>query len=269
MLLNKWKLIIIFIQTINQSICVDLNNITEKDVDKLQMEYRDMNYVIFVKHPYYIKSHDEENFCPVPYSHVVDYAEISYEGIELIDRSLMIVVYNCVAEKKYKLAYMIFLNAIESMAFTYMYRFCEFAIEMNKRCAEISFYLKVFSDKLTELIPIINREWISPEPYECILDVYENHKSEKYKFNEENENYRNDLLGCMNLMKDKVNFLREAKNETINEMTISKLDRYHNMNYQTKLHVLYVRQNTVVIFGIFTFFHRGPWLVLRFVCWQY
>ncbi|XP_050521278.1 uncharacterized protein LOC126894365 isoform X2 [Daktulosphaira vitifoliae] len=231
MLLNKWKLILFFIQTINQSICVDLNNITFEDVDTLQKEYPYMNEVILKQHPYYIKSHDEGNFCPVPYSHLVDYPEISYGGIKIIDRSLQDVVSNCVAEKKYKLAYTIFLNAIESMAFTYMYRFCEFAIEMNKKRNDISFYLKEIGGILAELIPIINREWISPEPYECILDVYENHKSEENKFIKVNTNYRNALLSCMKLMKDKVHFLRDPKKVTMNEMAINQLKDYHHMSY--------------------------------------
>ncbi|XP_050521275.1 uncharacterized protein LOC126894363 isoform X4 [Daktulosphaira vitifoliae] len=234
MLLNKWKLIIIFIQTINQSICVDLNNITEKDLDKLQMEYRDMNHVILVEHPYYIKSHDGENFCPVPYSHPVDYTEVPYEGIEIINITLEAVVKRCTYKKKYKLAYTIFLNAIESMAFTYMYRFCEFARAMNKRGAEISFYLKLFSDKLTELIPIINREWISPEPYECILDVYKKYekKNNKYKFKKENGIYRRDLFNCMELIKNKLNFLKEPHEVSMKYMSIRKLKNYHNLNNQ-------------------------------------
>ncbi|XP_050521272.1 uncharacterized protein LOC126894363 isoform X1 [Daktulosphaira vitifoliae] len=233
MLLTKWILIIRFIQTINQSICVDLNNITVEDIDTLESEYEDMKCVKLIEHPYYIKSRNEENFCPVPWSHAVDCEEVPYEGIEIVNKSLTDVVQRCRSKKKFKLAYTIYLNAIESIVFTFMYRFCEFAIEMNKRCAEISFYLKLFSEKLTELIPIINREWISPKPHECILDVYKKYekKNNKYKFKRENENYRNDLLGCMNLMKDKVHFLREPKNETINEMTISNLVCYNNMNY--------------------------------------
>ncbi|XP_050521305.1 uncharacterized protein LOC126894378 [Daktulosphaira vitifoliae] len=190
-----------------------------------------MNYVILVEHPYYIKSHDGDNFCPVPYDHVVQYNEISYEGIEIINKTLEAVVCNCVAKEKYKLAYTIFLNAIESMAFTYMYLFCEFAIEMNKKHAEISFNLKIFSEKLAQLIPIINKEWISPEPYECILDVYKNHKSEEYNFNELNRNYRNALLNCMKLMEDKVHFLKEPEKVLMKEMNKNELKDYHNMSY--------------------------------------
>ncbi|XP_050548039.1 uncharacterized protein LOC126909644 [Daktulosphaira vitifoliae] len=190
-----------------------------------------MKSVKLLKHPYYIKSRNEENFCPVPWSHAVHCEEVPYEGIEIVNKKLTDVVQRCRRKRKFKLGYTIYLNAIESIAFTYMYRFCEFAIEMNQRCVEISFYLKVFSDTLHKIIPIINREWISPKPHECILDVYENHKSEENKFNEENENYRNDLLRCMNLMKDKVHFLREPKDETINTMTISQLEHYNNMSY--------------------------------------
>ncbi|XP_050520349.1 uncharacterized protein LOC126893866 [Daktulosphaira vitifoliae] len=230
MFLNKLKLVFFFIQTINQSICVDLNNITREDIQTLEMEYKDMKFVKLMDHPYYIKSRNEDNFCPVPYSHLVDYHDISFEGINIINRSLQDVVYICVIEKKYKLAYTIFLNAIESMAITYMYRFCEFAIEMNKKHSEISFYLKVLSDTLAELIPIINREWISPDPYECILDVYNSHKSEEYKFNEVNTNYRNALLSCMELMKDKVHFLKEPKKVTMNELTVNQLKQYQDMS---------------------------------------
>ncbi|XP_050521279.1 uncharacterized protein LOC126894366 [Daktulosphaira vitifoliae] len=234
MLLNIFKFIILLIQTINQSICVDLNNITYEDINTLEREYPNFHHVYLEQHPHYIKSHDGENFCPVPYSHAVEENEIPYEGIEIINRKLKYVVMNCVDKENYKLAYTIFLNAIESMIFTFMYRFCECAIEMNKRGAEISFNLKVFSNKLTVLIPIINREWISPEPYECILDVYKKYekKNNKYKFKKENENedYRNDLLGCMNLMKDKVHFLREPDNLSTNEMNVNELEEYLNKN---------------------------------------
>ncbi|XP_050521274.1 uncharacterized protein LOC126894363 isoform X3 [Daktulosphaira vitifoliae] len=234
MLLTKWILIIRFIQTINQSICVDLNNITVEDIDTLESEYEDMKCVKLIEHPYYIKSRNEENFCPVPWSHAVDCEEVPYEGIEIVNKSLTDVVQRCRSKKKFKLAYTIYLNAIESIVFTFMYRFCEFAIEMNKRCAEISFYLKLFSDKLTELIPIINREWISPEPYECILDVYKKYekKNNKYKFKKENGIYRRDLFNCMELIKNKLNFLKEPHEVSMKYMSIRKLKNYHNLNNQ-------------------------------------
>ncbi|XP_050547141.1 uncharacterized protein LOC126908865 isoform X2 [Daktulosphaira vitifoliae] len=140
MLLNKCKLILFFIQIINQSICVDLNNITREDIDTLEKEYKDMKFVKLMEHPYYIKSRNEDNFCPVPYSHLVDYHDISYE------------------------------------------------------------------------------------------DVYKSHKSEEYKFNEVNTNYRNALLICMELMKDKVHFLKEPKKVTMNELTVNRLKQYQDMS---------------------------------------
>ncbi|XP_050547855.1 uncharacterized protein LOC126909474 isoform X2 [Daktulosphaira vitifoliae] len=243
MFLNKLKLVFFFIQTINQSICVDLNNITHEDIETLKMEYPNIHYVILQQHPYYIQSKNEVLFCPLPYSHVVDDEDIPYEeGLEIINKTLTLVVSRCVNKKNYKLAYTIFLNAIESMVFTFMYRFCEFAIEMNKQCAEISFYLENFSEKLAELIPKINREWISPEPHECILDVYKNHKSKEFKFNKININYKNALLNCMKLMENKVHFLKEPNNISMNNMDV-------------KANVLDVT-NTVAVIREYTFFHH-------------
>ncbi|XP_050547826.1 uncharacterized protein LOC126909447 [Daktulosphaira vitifoliae] len=247
MFLNKLKLVFFFIQTINQSICVDLNNITREDIQTLEMEYPNIHQVILQQHPYYIQSRNEVLFCPLPYSHVVDDEDIPYEeGLEIINKTLTLVVSRCVNKKNYKLAYTIFLNAIESMVFTFMYRFCEFAIEMNEQLAEISFYLKNFSGKLAELIPIINREWISPEPHECILDVYKNHKSKEFKFNKFNINYKNALLNCMKLMEDKVHFLKEPNNISMNNMAVSDLERYCNMSYNFIEYRLFLAHNSTL-----------------------
>ncbi|XP_050521283.1 uncharacterized protein LOC126894369 [Daktulosphaira vitifoliae] len=232
MLLNIVKLIILFIQTINQSICVDLNNITHADIQTLKREYPNIFNAKLQQHSYYIISKNEVLYCPVPYSHEVDNEEVPYEGIEIINRKLEEVVDNCVYEEKYALAYIIILNAIERMGLTYMYRFCEFAIEMNKKGTNIFDYLEGFSEHLAKLIRIFNREMISLKPYECILDVYIKHKPnhKNCKFNKVDKKYREDLLSCMELMKDKVHFLAEPRVESMNTMSIDKLVEYNNNN---------------------------------------
>ncbi|XP_050521286.1 uncharacterized protein LOC126894370 isoform X2 [Daktulosphaira vitifoliae] len=226
MILNIVKLTLFFIKIINQTFCdVDLTNIKHADVQILQREFPKIMNVSLKEHPYYMKSNNGVMVCPVPYSHVVDYAEVPYEGIEIIDRRLEDVVYNCVAEKKYSLAYIIILNAIESIGVTYIYQFCEFAIEMNKLGADISFYLDQFSENLSELVIIFNKEWISLEPYECILNVYKKHehKYKNYEFNNVDDEYMSDLLSCKNLMTDKVYFLTEPAEILMNNMTIDNL----------------------------------------------
>ncbi|XP_050521293.1 uncharacterized protein LOC126894372 isoform X3 [Daktulosphaira vitifoliae] len=238
MFLNKLKLLIFFIQTINHSICeVDLNNITFQHLETLRMEYRNIMQDILQNHPYYIKRKNGVKYCPVPYSHAVDNEEVPYEGIEIINRELKYVVKNCVYEKKYALAYIIILNAIESIGLTYMYRFCEFAIEMNKKGASISDHLKEFSNNLHyKIIPIFNREWISPIPYDCILNVYKKHERnhENYKFTNVDEVYMSDLLDCKNLMKEKVNFISEFKNNITMDDLVMTQD-YNNINIKRLL----------------------------------
>ncbi|XP_050521303.1 uncharacterized protein LOC126894376 [Daktulosphaira vitifoliae] len=227
MLLNKVKLIMCFIQIIHQSICVDLNNITHEDVKTLEMEYPNIMRVILKYHPYYIKQINGIKYCPLPWSHTLNNEEVAYEGIEIINKTLIEVVNNCVAYKKYILGYAIILNAIESMGFTYMYRFCEFAIEINKKGAPITDYLEDFGRILAKLVPILNREIISTESYECILNVYKIHEN---KYNNVDEDYRNDLLTCMNLINDKVHFLTEPYKESMNNMSINQLKATHIYN---------------------------------------
>ncbi|XP_050521295.1 uncharacterized protein LOC126894374 [Daktulosphaira vitifoliae] len=232
MLLNKLKLIFFFIQTINQSICdVDLSNITCKDLKELKKDYKHIMGLKLKDHSYYRSLKMDKMVCPVPWSRLVSHKEVPYENIDIIDRSLSDMVDQCLNYEHCALGYAIILNVVESMGITYIYRFCEFAREMNKKGATISNQLKQFSGNLTKLISIFNRDWISSDSYECILDVYKNHKSEEYNFNEENENYRNDLLGCMHLMKDKVHFVNEPRVESMNNMSINKLritQRYDN-----------------------------------------
>ncbi|XP_050521281.1 uncharacterized protein LOC126894368 isoform X2 [Daktulosphaira vitifoliae] len=232
MLLNIVKLIIIFIQTINQSICVDLNHITHADIQTLEREFPNIMKITLQNHPYYIKSNNGVMVCPIPYSQAVDNEEVPYKGILIENEILENVVNECVNNHFYTLAYIIILNAIESMGFTYMYRFCEFAIEMNKKRANIFDELEDFSEHLEELILIFNRELFSPEPYECILEVYKKHKHnhKKYKFKKVDRKYRKDLLSCMKLMKDKVHFLAEPRVESINTMSINELEEYSDNN---------------------------------------
>ncbi|XP_050521294.1 uncharacterized protein LOC126894372 isoform X4 [Daktulosphaira vitifoliae] len=234
MILNKLKLIIFFIQTINHSICeVDLNNITEQNVQTLQRDYQNIMQRTIQNQPYYIKQNNGVMYYPVPYSHAVNYTEVPYEGIGIINRKLNEVVNNCVYEKKYALAYIIILNAIESIGLTYMYRFCEFAIEMNKKGASISYHLKQFSKNLRyKIVPIFNREWISPIPYDCMLNVYKKHECnhENYKFTNVDEVYMSDLLDCKNLMKDKINLIREPRVKSINNIIIDELTKTQEDN---------------------------------------
>ncbi|XP_050527155.1 uncharacterized protein LOC126897457 isoform X18 [Daktulosphaira vitifoliae] len=107
-----------------------------------------------------------------------------------------------------------------------MYQFCEFAIEMNKLGANISLYLDRFSENLHSIIvPIFNKEWISPEPYECILNVYKEHehKYKNYEFNKVDKEYMSDLLSCKNLMKNKLHFLTEPPEKSMNNMSEENL----------------------------------------------
>ncbi|XP_050527080.1 uncharacterized protein LOC126897457 isoform X9 [Daktulosphaira vitifoliae] len=234
MLLNKVKLILFFIHTINQSNCVDLNDITCEDIQDLKMQYPDIMHVTLKDHPNYIFSYNGLKYCPVHFSHLVDYEVVPCEGIEIIDRRLKYVINNCIDYERYTLGYAIIVNAIESLCFTYMYQFCEFAIEMNKLGANISLYLDKFSENLHSIIvPIFNKEWISPEPYECILNVYKEHeyKYKNYEFNNVDEKYMSDLLSCKNLMKNKVHFLTEPPEKSMNNMSeenLISIQRYNN-----------------------------------------
>ncbi|XP_050527024.1 uncharacterized protein LOC126897457 isoform X2 [Daktulosphaira vitifoliae] len=226
MILNNVKLILFFIHTFKQSICVNLNNITLTDIKTLQNEYPNIMRVMLKDHPYYIFSYNELKYCPVHFSHLVDCERVPYEGIEIKDSILEYVVDDCIRYKRYDLGYAIIVNAIESLGFTYMYQFCEFAIEMNKKGANISNFLKIFSKNLkSKIMPIFNKEWISPEPYECILNVYKEHKHkyENYEFNKVDEKYMSDLLICKNLMKDKVHFLSKPPEKSMNNMSEQNL----------------------------------------------
>ncbi|XP_050527060.1 uncharacterized protein LOC126897457 isoform X6 [Daktulosphaira vitifoliae] len=233
MILNNVKLILFFIHTFKQSICVNLNNITLTDIKTLQNEYPNIMRVMLKDHPYYIFSYNELKYCPVHFSHLVDCERVPYEGIEIIDRSLTGVVDDCIDYEKYTLGYAIIVNAIESLCFTYMYQFCEFAIEMNKLGANISLYLDQFSENLkSKIVPIFNKEWISPEPYECILNVYKEHehKYKNYEFNKVDEKYMSDLLICKNLMKDKAHFLTELPEKSMNNISKKKLIKIQSDN---------------------------------------
>ncbi|XP_050527114.1 uncharacterized protein LOC126897457 isoform X13 [Daktulosphaira vitifoliae] len=234
MLLNKVKLILFFIHTINQSNCVDLNDVTCQDIQDLKMQYPYMMHVILKDHPNYIFLYNELKYCPVHFGHEVDYEVVPCEGIEIINRRLEYVITNCFNYERYTLGYAIIVNAIESLCFTYMYQFCEFAIEMNKLGANISLYLDRFSENLkSKIVPIFNKEWISPEPYECILNVYKEHehKYKNYEFNKVDEKYLSDLLICKNLMKNKVHFLTEPPEKSMNNMSeenLISIQRYNN-----------------------------------------
>ncbi|XP_050527075.1 uncharacterized protein LOC126897457 isoform X8 [Daktulosphaira vitifoliae] len=233
MLLNKVKLILFFIHTINQSICVNLNNITCRDIQDLKMQYPYMMHVTLKDHPNYIFSYNGLKYCPVHFSHVIDCERVPCEGIEITDGTLECVINSCFNHKRYTLGYAIILNAIESLGFTYMYQFCEFAIEMNKIGANISYYLDQFSEILHSIIvPIFNKEWISPEPYECILNVYKEyrHKYKNYEFNKVDEKYMSDLLICKNLMKDKVHFLTDLPKKSMNNISKKKLIKIQSDN---------------------------------------
>ncbi|XP_050527050.1 uncharacterized protein LOC126897457 isoform X5 [Daktulosphaira vitifoliae] len=250
MLLNKVKLILFFIHTINQSNCVDLNDITCEDIQDLKMQYPDIMHVTLKDHPNYIFSYNGLKYCPVHFSHLVDYEVVPCEGIEIIDRRLKYVINNCIDYERYTLGYAIIVNAIESLCFTYMYQFCEFAIEMNKLGADISFYLDQFSENLkSKIVPIFNKEWISPEPYECILNVYKEHehKYKNYEFNNVDEKYMSDLLICKNLMKDKVHFLTEPPEKSMNNIPKKELIKIQSFNNDVIKGVLTLSSNFCIL----------------------
>ncbi|XP_050521232.1 uncharacterized protein LOC126894337 isoform X2 [Daktulosphaira vitifoliae] len=95
---------------------------------------------------------------------------------------------------------------------------------MNKKGATISVHLNEFNENLYKLVLIFNKELISPEPYECILEVYKKHEN---KCDNVDEDYRNDLLSCKNLIKDKVHFLMEPDKKSMDNIPERKLLKIH------------------------------------------
>ncbi|XP_050521297.1 uncharacterized protein LOC126894375 isoform X2 [Daktulosphaira vitifoliae] len=176
-----------------------------------------------------------EVVCPLPWSHEDNSEEITYGEIEVANKSLSDVVDACLLNGNYTLGYAIVLNAIESMGITYFYRFCEFAREMNKRGATIIEYLKEFDIISPLIVSKFNREWISSESYECILIVYKKYgnKYKDYKFNNVDEEYRSDLLSCMDLVKDKLYFVKtESHIELTNNFSKEESIQIYKNNVQ-------------------------------------
>ncbi|XP_050521289.1 uncharacterized protein LOC126894371 isoform X2 [Daktulosphaira vitifoliae] len=209
MVLIKVNLILFFLHKINSNYVVNLKNITMNDLVLLKIDYKNIMGLQLKDHLFYSRLNMDKMVCPIPWSHTGHYDEIIYGKIEIANKSLSRVVHACFLNGKYSLGYAIILNTIESIGITYIYRFCEFAREMNRRQIILTNYYNDFSEILYLLRVIFNREWISLDPYECLIIVYKKHKSKytNFEFNNLDEDYRSDLFSCMESMKIKINFV--------------------------------------------------------------
>ncbi|XP_050521666.1 uncharacterized protein LOC126894586 isoform X2 [Daktulosphaira vitifoliae] len=179
-------------------------------------------------HPFYANEMLDKNrmICPLPWSHTGNYRNIYYKDTKIENRRLFDIVNTCLSNRKYSLGYAIILNTIESIGITYIYRFCDFAREMNNRQAILTKYYSEFNEILVRLIMKFNRDCISLDSYECLIIVYKKHMSKytNFEFNNLDEDYRSDLLNCMESMKFKINFVdAESQLEPLENLSKKKL----------------------------------------------
>ncbi|XP_050521270.1 uncharacterized protein LOC126894362 [Daktulosphaira vitifoliae] len=205
----KFLMLMLFFCSVKILFAVDQKKISRNDLIRLVKTYPKVMGLILKSHQFYANEDlGYKAICPICWCSSYPY-NIQYGSVKVSNKKLIDVVISCFNKGKYELGYMIILNVLESVSITYIYRFCEYAREMNKRGGKLTQSLENFNKLLYIIQRVFHYEIISTEPIDFLKNIYKEYESKHQEngyINLDND-YRNDLLDIMNIIEFKINFV--------------------------------------------------------------